>query len=511
MRQGFHSMSFRLRFIHRIRNSLRVKITLGVILPLVVILGVFATIENYRQQEVVLNHLTSSAIRSVRVIESSLRHAMLKSDFTEVQTVLDSINSTEDFRVVYLLDTQGNIIFAPNQTNVGNQLINTDQGCIQCHELQPDHRPGSMIVTANDDQLVFRSMYPIKNSPECSSCHDPNEDIIGLILTDIPVAPVEQALQVSFRNNLYWWAGMIVLTAVIINFSIDSLVIKRVKKLSQVMQGFGQGHHNIRLNNTSLDEIGILVQSFNEMGQQIEIDEIKKQNLSNELRKQNKQRGELLKHLITAQEDERKRVSRELHDDLGQALSALSLQYQLLERLISTDYAAAIEQMNKINDLIVETSNRMYELIFALRPSGLDEFGLEVALRNHAERFLKDSGISFTLQSSDYDERLPPDLETALYRVFQEALSNVIRHSQAKNVKITLKNKDGFFWGEIFDDGKGFDPSMIEKNGNDARGLGIISIKERIAQYCGELDITSQPGMGTIIRIQLSTPEVNCE
>jgi len=504
-------MSHRFSFFHFISNSLRAKITLGVILPLVIILAIFAAIANIRQQKAILNQLTSSATRSVRIIESSLRHAMLKSDFSEVQTVLDAINSTEDFRVVYLLDTSGKIIFAPNQVGVGNQLSNTEPGCRACHHLDPDARPGSVIVTTEDGQQVFRSMYPIRNSPECSRCHDPEQELIGLLLTDIPVAPVEQALEVGFQQNFYWWVGMILLTAIIVNFSIDSLVIKRLRRLSHAMQNFGQGHHEIRFETSSLDELGQLGESFNEMGGQIEIDEIQNQKLSRQLINQNKQRGELLKRLITAQEDERKRVARELHDDLGQALSALSLQTQSLERLFNQNPDEAIEQLDKINDLIAETTERMYELIYALRPSMLDAFGLEAALRNHAERFLEGSGITFTLDATDYVERLSPDLETALYRVFQEALSNVRRHAQAKNVKITLEHRNGIFVGEIEDDGMGFDLRAIENDGNDPRGFGMLSIKERIAQYCGEVEIFSQPGIGTTVSIQLSTAEVNCD
>ncbi len=393
-------MSHRFPFLDVINNSLRVKITLGVIMPLVIILGIFAVVDNNRQQEVILNYLTSSASRSVRVIESSLRHAMLESDFLEVQTVLDSINSAEDFRVVYLMDSNGKIIFAPKQVGVGTQLNDTEPGCIPCHRLEPDLRPGSEIVTADDGQQVFRSMYPINNSAECSVCHDPSQKILGLFLTDIPVAPIEQSLAAGFRRNLAWWVVLILVTALLVNFSIDSLVIKRLKRLAQALHGFGQGHHDIRLENTNLDEFGQLGKSFNEMGQRIEIEEIENQKLSDHLRNQNIQRGELLKRLITAQEDERKRVARELHDDLGQALSALSLQVQSLEKLFNSESDEAIEQLNKINDLIAETIDRMYELILALRPSLLDEFGLVAALRNHAEKFLDGSGITFTLEES---------------------------------------------------------------------------------------------------------------
>jgi len=496
---------------HFIKSSLRAKITLGVTLPLIMVLGIFAIIENSHQQEILFNQLAISASRSVKLIENSLRHAMLESDFSEVQTVLDSINEAQEFRVIYLINPKGKIIFAPNQIGVGNELDKNEDGCINCHRLEPSVRPVSGIVTAEDGQRVFRSMYPIKNSAECSECHDPSQEYIGLLLTDISVAPVEQAIATDFREHIYWWLGMILLTALIVNFSMNSLVIKRLESLAHALQGFGHGKYDIRLTGGGSDEIGQLGKSFNEMGQRIEIEETENQRLSEQLRKENLQRGELLKRLITVQEDERKRVARELHDDLGQALSALSLQVQLLEKLIGSDPEVAIEQVEKIYDLITETTERMYDLMLALRPSTLDEFGLVVALRNHAEKFLDGSGIAFDLDARGYSGRLSPDVETALYRVFQEALSNVRRHSQAKQVKITLELQDGVFRGEIRDDGVGFDLKTVESNGDDPRGLGMLSIKERIAQYCGQVEIYSRPGKGTTLSIRLSSMETNCD
>ncbi len=215
--------------------------------------------------------------------------------------------------------------------------------------------------------------------------------------------------------------------------------------------------------------------------------------------------------MITAQEDERKRVARELHDDLGQALSALSLQVQSLEKLINPNRNDIKEQLNQINDLISETTERMYELMLALRPPVLDEFGLEAALHYHAEKFLSGSGIKYDLDASGYLDRLKPDLETALYRVFQEALSNIRRHAQAKHVKITLELKDGIFVGIIKDDGKGFDTRNVGSNGDDSGGLGMLNMKERIAQYHGHVEINSNLGRGTTIIIRLPIVEVRCD
>ncbi len=282
---------------HFIKSSLRAKITLGVTLPLIMVLGIFAVLENSRQQETLLNQLAESSSRSVKLIENSLRHAMLESDFSEVQTVLNSINETQEFRDIYLLDTNGKIIFAPNQTGVGRVLDNTKEDCIPCHRLEPSARPSSVVVTAEDGQRVFRSMFPIKNSSECSECHDASQDNIGLLLSDIPVAPVEQAIATDFQDHLYWWLGVILFTALIVNLSMNSLVVKRLEGLAQALRGFGHGHYDIRFEGGGSDEIGQLGKTFNEMGQRIEIEESENQKLSEELRSQNLQRGELLKRL----------------------------------------------------------------------------------------------------------------------------------------------------------------------------------------------------------------------
>ncbi len=271
-------MPLRFQVINYVNSSLRAKISLGVILPLIIFLGIFSVIENNRQKEIVLHNLSSSASRSARVIENRLRHEMLESDFLGVQSFIDSMDDAEEFSVIYLLDTSGKVIFAPNQQGVGTQLNYTEPGCIPCHRLDPDARSNSVIVIADDGQRVFRSMYPIRNSSECSKCHDPNQEIIGLLLTDMPVASVETALKVSFSENLFWWVGMILITALTINFSMNSLVIQRFQSLAQALKGFGKGHHDIRLESGGLDEIAQLGESFNEMGRLIEIEETETKN-----------------------------------------------------------------------------------------------------------------------------------------------------------------------------------------------------------------------------------------
>jgi signal transduction histidine kinase len=352
-------------------------------------------------------------------------------------------------------------------------------------------------------------MYPIKNTPECMTCHDPDQPIIGLLLTDIPFTKVESALAVDLRENLLWWVGTILVTVVVVNLALSNIVINRLQRLAQALVGFGQDQLSIRLPADDPDEIGQLSEAFNSMSQRIEDEVAENRALSDHLYMQSKQRGELLKHLITAQEDERKRVARELHDDLGQALGALALQTEAIEQLIDSDTEAAINQLNLTRDLITDTTDRMYELILALRPSTLDDLGLIAALQSHAERFLNGSGIIFELNAAGLTSRLEPEMETALYRIYQEALNNVRRHSGAKRVSITMTMQDGFLKSEIQDDGRGFDLRRLDSNEDSPHGLGLLGIKERVSQWGGTVEIITKPGSGTLIRLRFPIAEVN--
>jgi signal transduction histidine kinase len=407
-------MAIHKAFSLSVRSSLRAKVTLGVILPLVLVLGIFTMIEYRRHQEISLIKLSSLASQSGKIIDSSLRNAMLESNFSEVQTILDSIDASSEFRVIYVMDTNGNVVFAPNSQGVGSQLNNEKPDCQPCHRLEPNERPSSVVVVAADGQQVFRSMYPIKNAQECSVCHNPAQPLIGLLLTDIPVAPMKAALVSDFRETILWWIGTILVTVMVVNLTMSRIIIRPLTGLVHAIKNFGQEGQDLRLPVGDLDELGRLTKAFNTLGQRIEAEAAANQSLSDRLRRQNIQRGELLKHLITAQEDERKRVSREIHDDLGQSLGALSLQIQALERLITKDTNSALEQLSQIQSLIDETMERMYDLILALRPSALDDLGLVAALRTHAERFLSGSGIRFELNTDGISGRLPPDIETAL-------------------------------------------------------------------------------------------------
>ncbi len=506
-----------LSLFERLRHNLRARLTLGVVLPLVLILGAFTAIEYARHRQAVLTNLSFLASQTGQVIENSLRHEMRARNLNGLQHMLDAIGSTGAIRVVYLLDTSGRVVFAPEGQNVGSRLDNSGPACQPCHARPAAERPGSVVVTLPGGERIFRSMTPIVNQPDCQACHDPSQRLNGLLLTDISMAPLEAPLAQDLREIVLWSASTILVSVLVVNLVMSRMVMRRLEVIARTLARFGRGQPHLRLPAEPPDEIGQLTGAFNQMGQRIEAEEAENRALSRAVRQEAARRYELLKRLISAQEEERRRVARDLHDDLGQQLSGLALSLQAIERLWQEQPAQARSQLERAQGLVAETTERAYAMILALRPSILDDLGLAPALRALAERALKDSPTRFELQAAGLSRRLPPEIETALFRTYQEALTNVARHAGAGQVSLTLAVHNGNFEGEITDDGCGFDlqevqhlmEEHVDRTGSSPRGLGLLGMQERIAQCGGTLEILSRPGAGARLLIRLPLPETN--
>jgi signal transduction histidine kinase len=478
-------------------------VSLGVVFPLILILGIITFIDYIRMRDAMLSNLSLLASQSGQLIEDNLRQQMLKQDFTSMQEMLDTVSVSQNFRALYLLDTSGRIIFSPGDKNVGQKLDNTQPGCQPCHALPVAKRPSSIVISTAGGESVFRSMEPIENSPPCDKCHDPIQRNIGLLLIDIPTAPLESSIGGALRDNLILWISTILAVLIVVNLALNRFVLARLEGFVSIIRKMGSGQKLPQLPIQEADEIGNLAQAYNDMARQVEVRQAEIADLSNNLLRQSTQRGELLKRLISAQEDERRRIARELHDELGQSISGLALRVEVIQRLLSSNPERASDQLDQVKNLIVDTSNQMYDLILALRPSVLDDLGLAAALRAFETRLFGDVAIEFVLDDTQFTERLPQEIETLLYRIFQEAITNVFRHSRATQLSISLaKNRDGFV-GKVADNGMGFDLAAFQNNGDNRRGLGLLGMQERIAQCGGELKIETSPGHGTIIQIQI--------
>jgi len=490
-------MFSKFRFFNFVNRSLRAKVTFGVVLPLGLILGIFSLIEYVRLQKIMLDQLSSISSLSGQLIESNLRHDMVDTDIEGIQVTLDTIQQSEEVEIIYVLDIDGRVVFSPNNVSIGNILDQLQPNCQPCHSLQTDQRPSSVIVESDNDTRVFRSMVPINNSPECGQCHDPSQQLLGLLLTDISIAPFEKELLSGLRENLLWWVGTILITVFVVNFTIRRFVIHRLEGVAEAITNFGETESPQQIVDDQPDEIGKLVGTFKTMSERVEKRSQENRSLSDNLRHQSKRKAELLNRLITAQEDERKNLARELHDGLGQSLAGLA--------------SKAFAQLDQIKTLVGESTDNMYDLILDLRPSSLDDLGLVPTFRSHSERVLNNSGIEIEFSVHNLSDRLPSEIEISLFRIFQEALNNIVRHADATKVEISLAIRNGFFEGEITDDGKGFNPSDRDINENNPRGLGLLGMQERVAQCDGQLEILSSPGQGTKIKVRIPLMEEDFE
>lgn len=198
-----------------------------------------------------------------------------------------------------------------------------------------------------------------------------------------------------------------------------------------------------------------------------------------------------LRRVVEAQELERKRLARELHDETGQALTSILLGLRTLEEAPALDELRP--SVDSLRELTIQTLRDVRRLAVELRPSALDDFGLVPALERLAEGFGEQTGLTVQVEAR-LDERLPADVETALYRIVQEALTNVLKHAQARNVSILLNRKGSTVAAVVEDDGRGFSPKEI---GDE--GLGLLGMRERLALLDGTLKIESSPGAGTTI------------
>ena len=216
-----------------------------------------------------------------------------------------------------------------------------------------------------------------------------------------------------------------------------------------------------------------------------------------ELARRARQLELLSRKLIQTQESERRDLSNELHDDLGQLLFAIKLN---LERSAGRDP----EGLRLIDGAIA----RMRDLVHSLRPPLLDEAGLEASLRHHVEREATRAGLAYRLSLGPLEKRPPSTVEITCFRVAQEALSNIIRHAQARTVEIDLNAQDGFLHLVVRDDGRGFDVAVARARATSGASQGVLSMQERAALVGGELEIDSAAGRGTTIRVRLPLQNV---
>ena len=234
--------------------------------------------------------------------------------------------------------------------------------------------------------------------------------------------------------------------------------------------------------------------------------DIENARLMGELTRHERALRKLSARVLEAQEEERGRISRELHDEMGQALTAISINLASIQNHLPSEALAVVgAQLAEARALADQILKQMRELAQELHPTILDELGLVPAVRAYLNRWAQRMGVEVQFEVIGIRERMEPEVATTLYRIIQEALTNVARHAQASQVKVRMQRNASSLTVVIEDDGKGF--AMAKFLGAPDHGIGLLGIQERLSALGGSLDIYSRPGSGTRLSVKIPLQE----
>lgn len=214
----------------------------------------------------------------------------------------------------------------------------------------------------------------------------------------------------------------------------------------------------------------------------------------------------LLQHALTAQEQERKRIARELHDETSQAITSLTLSLQAIMGMAEMKGIGDKEFLKTLkatHSYAVHAGNEIIKLMKELRPTLLDELGMPAAIHRYAKDTLQPKGINVSVEFMGTDQRFPPEVEVTLFRIAQGAIGNILEHSEAKNASIKLECNANECVLRIEDDGIGFDVSKLTRVDPSGRGAGVFTMKERVGLVGGKCRIESRPGQGTRVVVKV--------
>ena len=449
--------------------SVRAKI-LGIVLGLVALLGVGITIQaRYALTATMTTQLEEQSVSVSRDLAARSTDPILLNDLLGLHDLLDeTIANNPNIRYAFLVDGQGQVIVHTFDGGFPLDLISLNS-------VQSGEHHHTALIQA-DEGLVWDTAVPILDGK------------VGTARIGLSDASVRAAVS-TLTAQLLLTILLVSLTGILVAVFLTWILTRPIISLVQATQSVAKGDFSPRVSHWANDEIGDLAEAFNQMTEQLaRTDELR--NERETLRRQ------LLEKVITTQEDERRRIARELHDSTSQNLSSLILGLRMMEA--HCVQCTAQTKATDLRQVASKTLDEVHDLSMRLRPRVLDDLGLAAAL----ERLVSEWQARYKIPVDvviQLAERLPGEVETAIYRIVQETLTNVARHAQARSASILVERHGDFVRAIVEDDGVGFG---IDVNHGESH-LGLLGMRERAELLNGTLTIESSPEQGTSIFIEI--------
>jgi len=325
----------------------------------------------------------------------------------------------------------------------------------------------------------------------------------------------------AMQQQFIIFGASAVVVALLFSWGMARSLVKPIGQLTAAAETISQGNLSQPVPQLGTDEIGKLSRSFDSMRVALQDSLLQIQTWNKELETKVEERTrqledsyreiarkeasheELLRKVLTIQEEERKRIARELHDETSQSLVGLVMRVEAIKAIPAGDTDKLQAMLLDMKNLTVKTIDNVHKIIFDLRPSILDDLGLLSAIRWYAGNRLEPLGIQARVEVTGEERKLSPQVEIALFRVVQEAINNIVKHAEAHSVVLSVEFKESSIVIEVEDDGKGFDVDAVSLIPDKAQGVGLLGMRERVALLEGKLHIESKPGKGTHLTMEI--------
>lgn len=464
---------------------LTVKI-MGIVSVFVSLLGLVVIIDiRSSMTSILTDQLHKRAITISNEVASESLNPMLVGDiYTLYENARNVAANNDDVRYVLVLDEYGQWV-----AHTFGQGI--PEGLLELRDFAEANPSSGVLEIASEEGVLLDVAAPI------------GEGRVGWVRIGMSESSMNKSIDALSARLMMTTLGITVL-GLLGAFIMSHLLTRPINRLVGASLAVAEGDFTQHLHTEGQDEIGQLTRTFNGMASSLEQYTKERETLLSELLEKEEIRKELLKKVITAQEKERKRISRELHDETSQSLTSLIIGLKLLNQ--GDDISHSRKMAEEMRVIASQTLEEVHRLAVELRPTVLDDMGLIPAVERYIKEFRHHEAIVIDLQvQNQRNERLPAETETTLYRIIQEALTNVAKYSQARNVSILLEIKADSVNLIVEDDGIGFDQEGLRQESlfNGQKQLGLAGMQERAALLDGSFEIESQPGQGTAIYVRL--------
>jgi signal transduction histidine kinase len=388
------------------------------------------------------------------------------------------------------IDDSGGILIYEPHLHKWTEPVNFDQSLLQWILKQ---ETGVKKFIGNDGVLRIYTFAPVPSSLKARRLY---------ISLEIPQKIAFAVSERIFVRNIILLGFFTALAVFMVWWASDVLVLRRVNTMVQASQRLAQGDLAARIEPIrGGDELSHLAKVFNDMASALELREVKEQQAKETLRRSKEQLRDLASYLQDVREQERTRIAREIHDDFGQSLTILKMDLSWLKKHMFQDQPEVQNKIDSMFNVIDASLQTLHTVSSELRPVILDDFGLESAIEWQAEEFQNRTGVRCRVYSSVADLNLTKEQSTAVFRIFQETLTNIMRHSGATEVDVRLEVNEDTLVLEVADNGRGITEDEI----SNSRSFGLLGMRERLYPLNGQVDFIGHPDKGTrvIVRVPI--------